>query len=326
MQNKDFKEGYMSVVLPSYNEEMNIERAVQIVGKILQEAEIPYELIFVDDGSKDKTWQVIEQCAASYDHVKGVHFSRNFGKEAAIMAGLAQSSGACSVVMDCDLQHPPETLVEMYHLWQQGYEVVEAVKHDRGEEGAIHRAGARLFYKMISRAVKIDMSRASDFKLMDRKAVEAVLALPERNAFFRALSSWVGFKTIQVEFDVQKREFGESKWSMWSLTRYAVTNVAAFSAAPMQIVTVLGAFMLIFCVGLSIQTLYKYCSGQAVEGFTTVILLLLFIGSIIMISLGIIGYYIAKIYEEVKGRPRYIISQSVGFHSQEGKYISFLTS
>jgi dolichol-phosphate mannosyltransferase len=199
----------------------------------------------------------------------------------------------------------------MYRLWEEGYEVVEGVKHSRGKESFLHRASAGLFYKLISRAVKIDMSRASDFKLMDRKAVEALLSMPERNAFFRALSSWVGFRSTTVEFDVQEREAGESKWSTWSLVKYAVTNIVSFSAVPMQIVTVAGVFVLIFAVIMGIQTLAKFLMGSAVEGFTTVILLILIIGSIIMISLGVIGYYISKIYEEVKGRPRYLISKTI---------------
>ncbi len=153
------------------------------------------------------------------------------------------------------------------------------------------------------------MSRASDFKLMDRKAVDALLEMPERNAFFRALSSWIGYRTISVEFDVQEREAGESKWSTWSLVKYAITNIVAFSAAPMQIVTVAGVFMLFMAFVLGIQTLVKFFMGHAVVGFTTVILLLLIIGSIVMISLGIIGYYISKIYEEVKGRPKYLVSK-----------------
>ena len=156
------------------------------------------------------------------------------------------------------------------------------------------------------------MSRASDFKLLDRKAVDAILALPERYVFFRALSSWIGYKTASVEFDVQERTEGESKWSTWSLVKYAVKNIVAFSTVPMQCVTVAGVIVFLMGVILGIQSLVKYFSGQAVEGFTTVILLLLIIGSLIMISLGIIGYYIAKIYEEVKGRPLYLISKTVG--------------
>lgn len=305
----------LSVILPAYNEEKMIQKASETIHRILSEESIDYELIFVNDGSKDGTWEAIEQAAKQDPHVVGILFSRNFGKESAMFAGLASASGECCAVMDCDLQHPPETLVEMYRLWEKGYEVIEGVKRSRGKESAMHRASAGLFYKIISKSVKIDMSRASDFKLLDRRAVNALLALPERNIFFRALSSWIGFKTISVEFDVQERTEGESKWSTWSLIRYAVKNIVAFSTVPMQCVTVAGILVLLMGVILGIQSLVHYFTGHAVEGFTTVILLILIIGSIIMISLGIIGYYIAKIYEEVKGRPRYLISKRIG-HAQ----------
>ena len=265
--------------------------------------------MFVNDGSRDHTWDQIEKAAARDVHVCGIHFSRNFGKESAIFAGLANASGDCCAVMDCDLQHPPGILVKMYRLWEQGYEVVEGVKRSRGKESRLHKLCAGLFYRIMSRAVQIDMSRASDFKLLDRKAVDALLAMPERNAFFRALSSWIGYKTTSVEFDVQERTEGESKWSTWSLVKYAVTNMVAFSAVPMQLVTVAGVFMFFFALILGIQSLVHYFTGHAVEGFTTVILLILIVGSLIMVSLGIIGYYISKIYEEVKGRPKYLISK-----------------
>ena len=301
----------LSVILPAYNEEKMIEKARDTLGRILSEQDISYEVVFVDDGSKDQTWAEIEKAAQKDKHVAGVHFSRNFGKESAMMAGLASAGGDCCVVMDCDLQHPPETVVEMYRLWEQGYEVVEGVKHSRGKESLAHKASAGMFYKIISKAVGIDMSRASDFKLLDRKAVNALLEMPERNAFFRALSAWIGYKTTSVEFDVREREEGVSKWSTKSLIRYAITNIVSFSSAPMQFVTGAGVFMFLLAVVLGIQTLVHYFTGNAVEGFTTVILLLLLIGSILMISLGIIGYYISKIYEEVKGRPRYLISRKI---------------
>ena len=307
----------LSVILPAYNEEKMIEKARDTLGRVLSEQDIPYEIIFVDDGSKDQTWPEIEKAAKKDNHVAGVHFSRNFGKESAMMAGLASAGGDCCVVMDCDLQHPPETVVEMYRLWEQGYEVVEGVKHSRGKESLAHRASAGMFYKIISKAVGIDMSRASDFKLLDRKAVDALLEMPERNAFFRALSAWIGYKTTSVEFDVREREEGVSKWSTKSLIRYAITNIVSFSSAPMQFVTGAGVFMFLLAIVLGIQTLVHYFTGNAVEGFTTVILLLLLIGSILMISLGIIGYYISKIYEEVKGRPRYLISRKIDSQVKE---------
>ena len=301
----------LSIILPSYNEGKNISKASGVISELLASNNIPYELIFVDDGSKDDTWNEIEKASKGNPNIVGIHFSRNFGKESALFAGLAESTGDACIVMDCDLQHPPETLIEMYRLWQEGYEVVEGVKRSRGKESILHKASAGLFYKLISKAVKIDMSRASDFKLLDRKAVDSLLAMPERNAFFRALSAWIGYKTTTVEFDVREREEGESKWSTWSLIKYAITNIVAFSAAPMQVVTIAGVLVFLFAIILGIQTLIKFFMGHAVAGFTTVILLILIIGCIIMISLGIIGYYISKIYEEVKGRPKYIISKKI---------------
>ena len=301
----------LSVVIPAYNEEPMLLRTAHVLGELLSAEQIPYELIFVDDGSKDRTWDEICAAHQENDHVRGVHFSRNFGKEAAIFAGLSEARGDCVAVMDCDLQHPPATLIEMYRRWEEGYEVVEGVKRTRGAESAAHRAATGIFYRIMSKAVKIDMSRASDFKLLDRKAVQSLLEMPERNAFFRAMSSWIGFRQIQVEFDVQEREAGKSKWSTGKLISYAVSNIVGYSTAPMQIVTGAGIVVFLLAIVLGIQTLVRYCTGHAVEGFTTVILLILFIGSVIMISLGIIGYYIARIFEEVKGRPKYIISRRV---------------
>lgn len=301
----------ISIILPSYNEEGNIRRAAERLTEVLSPEGVSWELIFVNDGSKDETWNRIRETAREDPHVTGICFSRNFGKEAAIMAGLACAKGRCCVVMDCDLQHPPETVVEMLHKWQEGYQVVEGVKRSRGKESIAHGVMAGTFYRIMSAATKIDMSRASDFKLMDRKAVDAILSLPEKNAFFRALSSWVGFKTTAVEFDVQDREAGESKWSTLSLVKYAVRNISSFSSAPLQIVTACGMLTLLLTVVMGIQTLVRYFSGTAVEGFTTVILLILLIGSMLMFSLGVIGYYLARIYEEIKNRPRYLISEIV---------------
>ena len=303
------RSGLLSVVLPSYNEEASIPRAADTITAILIDADIPHELVFVDDGSRDRTWTVIQEQAGRHPQVRGVRFSRNFGKEAAIFAGLAQARGDCTLVMDCDLQHPPEKAVEMYRLWQEGYQVVEGVKASRGKENPLHTFAAKSFYSIISRATGIDMSRASDFKLLDRRAVDTLLAMREKNAFFRALSSWIGFQTTQVEFEVQPRLEGESKWSIRSLVRYAITNITSFSAAPLQLVTLLGVVVFLCSVVLGIHSLWQWASGNALEGFTTIILLQLFIGSILMICLGIIGYYIAKIYEEIKDRPRYIVAE-----------------
>ena len=307
----------LSVIIPAYNEEAMIEKAASVISNVLANAEITCELVFVDDGSKDETWQKIMAISSNHSIVRGIHFSRNFGKEAAIMAGLTEATGDCCVVIDCDLQHPPEKIVEMYRLWEQGYEIIEGQKSSRGTEGKLHQFAAKTFYSVISAATGFDMANASDFKLLDRKAVNVIINMHEKNAFFRALSAWVGFNTAAVEFDVQEREAGESKWSTLSLVRYALSNISSFSTAPMQIVTVLGVIMLVISLLLSGIALVQKIYGQALEGFTTVILIQLFSSSIIMISLGVIGYYIAKIYEEIKGRPRYIIAEACGGNCNE---------
>ena len=302
----------LSIILPSYNEEKMIAVAAETVTNIMDEAGIDFEMLFVDDGSKDKTWENIQQAAKLNPHVVGVHFSRNFGKEAAMFAGLEKARGDCCVVIDCDLQHPPEKMVEMYRLWEQGYEVVEGVKEDRGEESGFHRFAANSFYSLISRATGLDMASSSDFKLLDRKVVDTLNQLPERNVFFRALSFWVGFKKATVYYSVQERVAGESKWSTKALIKYALTNITSFSSMPLHIITVLGFIMMAVSVVFGVISLVQKLTGQALGGFTTVIVLLLFASSVIMISLGIIGYYVARIYDEIKGRPRYIISQVIG--------------
>lgn len=309
----------LSVVIPAYNEEEMVPQAARQIGQILTAAQIDHELIFVDDGSRDKTWERVEQAARENPAVRGVRFSRNFGKEAAIFAGLGSAVGNCVACIDCDLQHPPEKLVEMYRLWQEGYEVIEGVKSDRGRESGLHRAAAKLFYALISRATKVDMSRASDFKLLDRKAVNVILTMREKRAFFRALSSWVGFRTTEVAYEVRERTAGASKWSTWSLMKYAVSNITAFTAMPLHIVTVLGVVTLLTSLVLGVIALVQKIAGTALGGFTTVIILLLFLGSLIMISLGIIGYYVGNIYEEIKDRPRYVVAQTCGERKQNAE-------
>ena len=302
----------LSVILPSYNEEQMIAAAAETVTGILDGAGIEHELLFVDDGSRDGTWAEIQKAAQSDPHVVGVHFSRNFGKESAMFAGLEQARGDCCVVIDCDLQHPPEKIVEMYRLWEEGYEVVEGIKEDRGEETGFHKFASLSFYRLISKATGMDMSSSSDFKLLDRKVVDTLNKMPERNVFFRALSFWVGFRRTEVSYRVRERTAGESKWSTRSLIRYAINNIGSFSSAPLHLITILGMVMLVTALVFGIVALAQKIAGTALGGFTTVILLLLFASSLIMISLGIIGYYIARIYEELKGRPRYIISEICG--------------
>ncbi len=299
----------LSIVLPAYNEEQNIANTAKVLSEMLEEHEIDYELIFISDGSKDGTFEEIKKVSAANSRIKGAQFSRNFGKEAGIFAGLELTTGDAVVVMDCDLQHPPQVVLQMWELWQEGAEVVEGIKSKRGKESLGYKLSAGLFYKIMSALIKMDMNSSSDFKLLDRKVVNVMLNLPERNTFFRALSFWAGFETRTVEYEVQERQFGESKWSLFSLMKYAVANATSFSTLPLQMVTLMGVIAILFSIVLAVQTLVRYLMGTSVEGFTTVILLILIIGGFIMLSLGIIGHYIARIYEEVKGRPKYIISK-----------------
>lgn len=300
----------LSIIIPAYNEEQCVKRAYNAIYSLLAENNIESEFIFVNDGSSDRTYEIINELSSEQDNIIGLHFSRNFGKESAISAGLAAVSGNCAVVIDCDLQHPPEKIIEMYRLWEQGYEIVEGIKKERGQEKKMHSIGVKFFYSVISHMAGFDMANSSDFKLLDRKVIDVLNKMPERG-FFRAISYWVGYNKTIVEYDVGERVDGESKWSTHGLIKYALSNISSYSTAPMQTVTVLGVLMLIISVIFGVWALIDKITGRALEGMTTVIIIIIFIGSIIMISLGIIGYYIARIYEEIKGRPKYIISSTV---------------
>lgn len=308
MENSD---KLLSVILPAHNEADNIVPAVERISGLLNEAHIRHELIFINDGSTDQTWQKISAIAETNPQVRGVRFSRCFGKESAIYAGLRVAKGDCCAVMDCDLQHPPEKLLEMWNLWCEGYEVIEGVKRTRGEEPVSYKFAAKLFNIIITHSSHIDLTNSSDFRLLDHKAVLVLLNMPEHNTFFRALSSWIGFRTAQVEFDVQPRAAGSSSWSSFRLISYAFSSLSSFTSAPLYLVTFFGFVTFFFSLIVAAEALIRYMTGTALEGFTTVILLQLIIGSILMISIGIIGYYISKIYEEIKARPRYIITETL---------------
>lgn len=303
----------ITVLMPVYNEGKYIYNNVMKVDSLLIEKGIEHQFLLVDDGSNDNTWDEMCRLASDYPHVSIIRLSRNFGKESALCAGLENAAGDAVVIMDSDLQHPPEYIPEMVRLWrEEGYNVVEGVKEDRGKESLGSKLAALLFYRTFRRTTGIDIGVASDFKLMDRSAVEAWKKLPERNIFFRGLSAWVGFKRRTLPFKVAPRAGGDTKWTFSALVRLAINSITAYTAAPLFIVFWLGVLMGIGAVILGIQTLYNYFAHQSVPGFSTVILLLLFIGSAIMISLSIIGLYIAKIYDEVKARPRYIIMSKKG--------------
>lgn len=295
----------MSIIVPAYNEEENIEKTASVISGIMSENNIDYELIFVDDGSRDKTWEIIEALTEKNQSIRGLKFSRNFGKEGAVFAGLKHCRGDCAVVIDCDLQHPPELMAEMYNMWRQGWQVVEAVKASRGKESFLYKFFAKSFYGLMEGSSGIKMQGASDYKLMDRQVVDALNEMPERLTFYRAMSSWVGFKTAQIEFNVAPRNAGTTKWNFKKLFKFALSNLTGYTNAPLHIVTVMGILFFIAALATGIIEIVRACGGIPQSGIMPVLLLT---GSVIMLALGVIGYYLSKIYEEIKGRPRYIVS------------------
>lgn len=310
----------LSVIVPSYNEEGNVEKTAAVVRQLMEKNSIDYEIVFVNDGSRDRTWELISAMAKRDRHIAAVNFSRNFGKESAIFAGLEVAKGDCCVLMDCDLQFPPQVIIEMYRIWEKGgVDVVEGRKKSRGKENPVYKLFSLWFYKLINNSSGLDMQDSSDFKLLDRAVVDALNRMPERLTFFRAMSSWVGFNTEKVYFDVADREIGESKWSGKALVKFAVNNITSFTSAPLQIVTACGVITFVISIILGINTLYNKFWGGAGAGFSTVIILQLLTSSIVMFSLGVIGYYISKIYEEIKQRPRYIIRDIVRQENTDDK-------
>lgn len=302
----------LSVIIPIYQEGSHIKNSIKVIENILIENQLVYEFVLVDDGSMDNTWSELKSLAKGNNRMNILRLSRNFGKESALCAGLEYAKGDMILVMDGDLQHPPEIIPDMVDAWlTKEYDVVEGIKRSRGKEKMIYRACAKLFYYLIYKSSDINLGRASDFKLMDRKVVEAWKELPERATFFRGMSAWLGFERKEIEFDVAKRVNGKTKWSLFRLIRLAVNAITSYTSVPLHCITLLGIIMFFGAMILSIQTLFMKLSGRASSGFTTVILLQLIIGSAIMTSLGIIGIYLTKIYKEVKARPRYLISDYI---------------
>ena len=306
------KDSKLSIVIPVYQEESHISSSIRVIEQVLITNEINYEFILVDDGSKDGTWREIRIMAENNPRIISIRLSRNFGKESALCAGLEYAEGDMVLVMDSDLQHPPELIPEMVKAWrEEGFDVVEGVKSSRGKENPIYRLCAKFFYYIIYKTSDINLGKASDYKLMDRRAVDAWKEMQERAIFFRGMSAWIGFDRKQLQFDVAERVNGKTKWSFVRLVRLAVNAITSYTSVPLHCITLLGIIMFIGAIALGIQTLYMKFFGRATSGFTTVILLQLIIGSSIMVSLGMIGIYLTKIYKEVKGRPRYLVSKCV---------------
>lgn len=311
----------LSVVVPMYRESANAAVALRQIQAHIEQACDRYELIVVDDGSPDDTWAVLCAEAGRNPSLRAIRLSRNFGKEHALCAGLEAARGQAVIVMDGDLQHPPALIPKLLAAWRQGQgQVIEAVKTNRGHETVLYSLFAAGFYRLLKGLSGFDLQGASDFKLLDRKVVEAWQRLGERSLFFRGMSAWVGFERVEVPFEVPSRLGGErSRWTFLGLVKLALTAVTAFSSVLLQLVTFFGLVFLAFAVLLGVYTVLVWGSGRAVTGFTTVILLLLIVGSLLMISLGIIGLYLARIYDEVKARPRYIVAETKGFTASRSK-------
>ena len=301
----------LSVVIPAHNEASHLDASLRVVLGHLEALGETFEMIVVDDGSADGTWAVLEQLAAGDARVRALRLSRQFGKEAAICAGLIEARGRGTVVMDSDLQHPPSLIPEMFRIWRdEGYDVVEAFKVDRGRESRASAGAARLFYRVFHRLSGIALEDATDFKLLDRKVIDAWARLPERNVFFRGMCAWTGFRRCRVPMAVPERSGGQSQWSSIRLLGLAVNSITSFSTIPIYLITAIGALFLIFAAGLGGLAIYYAATGQSLAGFPTVILVELVIGSAVLISLGIVGQYIAKIYDEVKARPRFLVAET----------------
>jgi polyisoprenyl-phosphate glycosyltransferase len=302
----------ISVVIPLYNEGSHVKELLADLKTALQEIGCRFEVVLIDDGSPDDTWAKIKDAAQILGNVRAVRLSRNFGKELALCAGLERAQGNAVVVMDGDGQHPPSLLPLLADKWMTSRaDIVEAVKRKRGRESLASKFGALTFYVILNKLSGFELKGASDFKLIDRRVLDTWLAMRERNVFFRGMTAWMGFRTIQVPFEVGPRRAGKSGWSYLRRAKLALIGITTFSSFPLRLVTFAGMIFFLFAVGLGVQTLYLKLAGRAFTGFATVILLELIIGSLLMISLGIIGEYLARIYEEVKGRPRYIVSESI---------------
>lgn len=297
----------LSVVVPVYNEEKSVSHLISTIVGTVENLVSTYELIVVDDGSMDGTGDLTRALALKKPKIKLIQLSRNFGKESALDAGLMLSKGQAVLFIDGDLQHPPELIPTMLESWRSGSDVVNARKRHRGSENLLYRFLARRFYRFFSSLSGIKLDGASDFKLIDRQVADALKSCPERNRFFRGLVAWVGFNQQDILFDVGRRHDGKSGWSIAKLISYSSSNILSFTSLPLIAIAGLGIVAVFISIILMIQTLINYFLGNAVAGFTTVLVAISFFGSITLLSVGVVALYIAKIYDEQKARPVYIV-------------------
>ena len=299
----------ISIIAPCYNEEETIEPFLRRIEEILTQINEPYEIVFINDGSKDNTLNVLLNAKQNFKNIRIINFSRNFGKEAALTAGLDKARGETAIPIDVDLQDPPELIKELVARWREGYDVVLAKRADRTSDSFAKRVSADLFYKLNGKISNVDIpNNVGDFRLMSKRTVEALKQLPENQRFMKGLFAWVGFKTTVIEYAREKREAGQSSFNGWKLWNFALDGITSFSTLPLRIWLYIGALVsfLSFLYG-SFIILKTLIFGVDLPGYASLAVIMLFLGGIQLIGIGILGEYIGRIYSESKRRPSYII-------------------
>jgi glycosyltransferase involved in cell wall biosynthesis len=304
----------ITVVIPVLNEAASISPLMERLRRLLDTLGVTWDVLFVDDGSTDGTLAALRALNAADPRVRVVSLSRNFGKEIAIAAGLRYAMGRAAIIMDADLQHPPELLAEFVRRWREGYQIVYGQRRDRLADSRAHRLMARAFYRLYNALVPTDIpDGAGDFRLLDRKAIDAMNAFKERSRFNKGLFSWIGFRSIGVVYDVAERAHGASRWSFRKLTRFAIDGLTSFSTLPLRIWSLLGLAIsltaFVYALVILVRTLIF---GVDVPGFPSLIISVMLLAGVQLISLGVIGEYLGRVYEEVKARPLYIVAEEVG--------------
>ncbi len=304
----------LSIVIPVYNEAESLPELVRRVTETVRRIEPSFEILFINDGSRDETIEALRRLCVHDARLRAISFSRNFGKEIAIAAGLDHARGQAVVIMDADLQHPPEAIADFMEKWREGYANVYGVRRDRAIESPVKRPFARGFYRMFASFGDTTLPKgAGDFRLLDRKAVDAMKALGERARFSKGLYSWIGFKSIGVPFDVAERAHGSTKWSFRKLLRFALDGLTSFSTAPLRVWTYVGLFVSFCAFIAAIRFIIEaLVYGVTTPGFPTLIVSVMFFSGIQLMSLGILGEYIGRIFAEVKRRPLYIVEERIG--------------
>lgn len=308
----------ISVVIPCYNEAENLSRLLPRLRAVLGGMGVESEIVLVDDGSKDHTASLFEAWSENAG-IQAIQLSRNFGKEAALTAGLEASRGDVVVMMDSDLQHSPELIPDMLEKWREGYDMVYAVREHRKDEHPVKRAGTRLFYRLVNAGGRFQVPPdAGDFRLMDRDVVDALLSLPERNRFMKGLYAWVGFRSTEIAYVPQARGAGRSSFNFLRLLSLSIDGLTAFTTWPLKVVSLLGLLLSLFAFSYGFYLIVDYLvHGHPLPGWTTIVVGLMFLSGIQMMGLGVLGEYVSRIFEEVKARPVYVVRRRYGAGAKE---------